>query len=53
MFFHVLKNGLRIDALQLESIEKMERAPVRTCMRSLCSSPMNGRQFSYRTKRDP
>ena len=26
MFFHVLKNGLRIDALQLESIEKMERA---------------------------
>ena len=28
MFFHVLKNGCRIEALQLGSIEKMERALV-------------------------
>ena len=26
MFFHVLKNGCRIEALQLGSIEKIERA---------------------------
>ena len=28
MFFHVLKNGCRIEALQLGSIEKIERALV-------------------------
>ncbi len=28
MFFHVLKNGCRIEALQLASIEKIERAVV-------------------------
>ncbi len=28
MFFHVLKNGCRVEALQLGSIEKMERARV-------------------------
>lgn len=30
MFFHVLKNGCRIEALQLGSIEKIERALVLT-----------------------
>ena len=28
MFFHMLKNGCRIEALQLGSIEKIQRAPV-------------------------
>ena len=27
MFFHVLKNGCRVEALQLASLEKIERAP--------------------------
>lgn len=28
MYFHVLKNGCRVEALQLRSIEKIERALV-------------------------
>ena len=28
MFFHILKNGCRTEALQLGSIEKIQRAPV-------------------------
>ena len=72
MFFRVLTNGFRIDALQLESIEKMERAvaPHMVVARRIarlfhlscavldlnaqrCSSPINGRQFSYRKKGNP